>query len=139
MLSKHRDVCKFLHGHSRQVELVLEADELDQNEMVCDFKVFKEVINEYLQGFDHAMCVNTQDKNFAKLKELYGDRVIAFEGKDPTTEMMAKVIFDELEKRLESYRTETSARYPIRTKVRVVKVRVWETSSSWAEYAKSFE
>ena len=42
MLSKHPDLCKFPHGHSRKVEIVLEADTLDHNEMVCDFKAFKD-------------------------------------------------------------------------------------------------
>ena len=34
MLSKHPDKCRFPHGHTRRVELVLEADDLDENGMV---------------------------------------------------------------------------------------------------------
>ena len=41
MLSKHPDKCRFPHGHTRKVECVLVADTLDENEMVCDFKVVK--------------------------------------------------------------------------------------------------
>ena len=41
-LSKHPDKCQFPHGHSRKVEIELEADELDANDMVCDFKIVKE-------------------------------------------------------------------------------------------------
>ena len=50
MLSKHPDLCKFPHGHSRKVEFVLEADELDGNEMVCDFKSLKEAMSVFLQA-----------------------------------------------------------------------------------------
>ena len=49
MLSKHPDKCRFPHGHTRKVEFVLEADELDENEMVCDFKIVKEAVEGYLE------------------------------------------------------------------------------------------
>ena len=39
MLTKHPDKCRFPHGHTRRVEFVIEADELDENQMVCDFKI----------------------------------------------------------------------------------------------------
>ena len=137
MLSKHPDLCKFPHGHSRKVEFVLEADALNQNEMVCDFKVLKEAMRDYLQSFDHAICVNTHDPNFKQLKAAFGERVVAFEGKDPTTEVIAKAIFDEVTKRLMAYAGNPQAKYPIGNSIRVVSVRVWETSSSWAEYSEA--
>lgn len=61
MLSKHPDKCRFPHGHTRKVEFTLEADALDPNEMVCDFKVVKETMEALLDQYDHAMCVNTDD------------------------------------------------------------------------------
>lgn len=135
MLSKHPDKCKFPHGHTRKVEFVLEADELDDNEMVCDFKVVKQVIDDYLQTYDHAMCVNTADPMFETLKSAYGERVIGFENLDPTTELIAKTIYDVFQAKLDQYRQLPDSRYPIQADLRIVKVRVWETSSSWAEYA----
>lgn len=134
MLSKHPDKCRFPHGHTRKVEFVLEADELDANEMVCDFKVVRTVIDDYLQTFDHAMCVNTADPMFATLKEAYGERVIGFENQDPTTEVIAKTIHDTFQNKLNEYREKPNPRYPLQPEIRIVKVRVWETSSSWAEY-----
>lgn len=134
MLSKHPDLCKYPHGHSRKVEVVLEADTLDQNEMVCDFKALKDALGDYLQSFDHAMCVNTEDRNFAQLKKAYGAQVIAFKGEDPTTEVMARTIFLEAKKRLVAYIKSKKAKYPITVALRLARVRVWETSSSWAEY-----
>ena len=136
MLSKHPDLCKFPHGHSRKVEVILEADTLDQNEMVCDFKALKESLDDYLKTLDHAICVNTQDANFKHLRAAFGDRVVAFEAVDPTTEVMARTIFDFAKARLAAYSVNPSAKYSIRPTVRVVKLRLWETSSSWAEYSE---
>jgi 6-pyruvoyltetrahydropterin/6-carboxytetrahydropterin synthase len=136
MLSKHPDLCKYPHGHSRKVEIVLEAEMLDRNEMVCDFKALKDALGDYLQSFDHAMCVNTEDPNFALLKAAYGAQIIPFMGEDPTTEVMARTIFAEAKNRLAAYAASQKAKYPIPAKVRLTRVRVWETSSSWAEYAE---
>jgi 6-pyruvoyltetrahydropterin/6-carboxytetrahydropterin synthase len=134
MLSKHPDKCRFPHGHTRNVEFTLEADALDPNEMVCDFKVVKETMEALLDQYDHAMCVNTDDPKYADLKEAYGDRVIGFEKADPTTELLAKTIYEHFKRRLSEYAIRPNARYPIQATLRVVKVRLWETSSSWAEY-----
>ena len=134
MLSKHPDKCQFPHGHSRKVECVLEADALDENEMVCDFKVVREIMHAFLERFDHALCMNTEDPMFATLQAAYGERIIGFQGTDPTTEVMAKSFYDHLTARLKELAQSGSTRYPIRASLRVVKVRLWETSSSWAEY-----
>ncbi len=136
MLAKHPDKCRFPHGHTRAVELVLEADTLDGNEMVCDFKAVKELMEEFLEQFDHALCMNTADAKYADFKAAYGDRVIGFDQIDPTTEVMAKTIFDHLVAQLAGVAGDSTVRYPVRPDLRVVRVRVWETSSSWAEYSE---
>lgn len=137
MLTKHPDKCRFPHGHTRKIEFVIEAEELDQNQMVCDFKIIKEAIGEWLDTFDHAMCMNTADPAYAEFKSRYGERVIGFENQDPTTELMARTIFDYTDSALLQYAQRREVRYPLSSTVRLVKVRVWETSSSWAEYTKS--
>ena len=134
MLSKHPDKCRFPHGHSRKVEFVIEADELDANEMVCDFKIIREAIGDWLDSLDHALCMNTADPAYEDFKSRYGERVIGFENQDPTTELMARAIFDHTRKALEAYANQPATRYHLRSHVRLVKVRLWETSSSWAEY-----
>ena len=136
MLSKHPDLCKFPHGHSRKVEFVLEADELDQNEMVCDFKSLKEAMSNFLKAWDHALCVNTEDPQHDMLKKAYGERIISFNGIDPTTEVMARRVHDELKNNLAIYASNPAAKYRLRPSVRILKVRVWETSSSWAEFSE---
>jgi len=137
MLSKHPDKCAYPHGHTRKVEFVLEADELDQNEMVCDFKIISQVTSDFLAALDHAMCINTKDPRFADFKAAYGDRVIGFEALDPTTEVMAKTIFDHFKEKLAEYERRKEVQYPLRPNLRIIKVRLWETSSSWAEYGES--
>jgi len=134
MLSKHQDKCRFPHGHTRKVEFVLEAERLDRNDMVCDFLVVKEVIGDYLNTLDHAICVNSGDPAFPELRQRFGERVVAFENEDPTTEVMARVIFDAFAKRLSDYSAAIDNAYPLAREVRLVSVKVWETASSWAEY-----
>jgi len=134
MLSKHPDKCRFPHGHTRRVEFVLEAEDLDQNEMVCDFKIIKDAIGEWLDTFDHAMCMNTSDPAYTEFKRLYGERVIGFENQDPTTEVMARTIFDYAAAALTVYAARSESRYLLSPHVRLVRVRLWETTSSWAEY-----
>ena len=139
MLSKHPDKCVFPHGHSRTVEFVLEADELDQNEMVCDFKIIKAAVGEFLDGLDHAMCMNTDDPAYEEFKSRYGDRVIGYESQDPTTELMAKYIYEHAAQALNAYGQDPEPRYPLRDQVRLLRVRVSETSSSWAEYEPALD
>lgn len=134
MLSKHPDKCRFPHGHSRKVEIVLEAMDLDENGMVCDFKVVKEAVGDFLEGFDHSICMNTRDPMFETMKKAYGDRVIAFTDTEPTTEVLAKTFYDAFRDKLGEYGDQGAPRYILRDSVRIKRVRVWETSSSWAEY-----
>jgi 6-pyruvoyltetrahydropterin/6-carboxytetrahydropterin synthase len=134
MLAKHPDKCRFPHGHTRKVEFVLEADSLDSSDMVCDFKVLKELVGEFLESYDHALCMNTEDPKYTEMKAAYGERIIGFEKVDPTTEVMAATIFRHCQEQLAKRSAAPQDRYPVRASVRLVKVRVWETSSSWAEY-----
>ena len=134
MLSKHPEKCRFPHGHSRKVEFVLEADSLDANEMVCDFKLIKELMADFLETYDHALCMNTEDAQYPALKAAYGERIIGFTAIDPTTEVMAAAIYRHFQARLAERAAQTGQQYTIRPAVRIVSVRLWETSSSWAEY-----
>ena len=137
MLSKHPEKCKFPHGHSRKIELVVSASKLDEADMVCDFKVIKELMTDFLDTLDHAMCVNTADPGYKHLLALYGERIIKFENEDPTTEVIAKLIYDHFKTALREYasgQTLKAIPYDLRANLRIVKVRLWETNSSWAEY-----
>lgn len=135
-LAKHPEKCRFPHGHTRKVEFTLEADDLDENDMVCDFKAVKLLIHEFLDGYDHALCMNTDDPEYSRMKAAYGERIIGFTHRDPTTEVLAETIFTEFEKRLSSYSNSAAETFPVRPSVRIVSVRVWETTSSWAEFCR---
>lgn len=134
LLTKHRGRCRFPHGHSRTVEVVLAADRLDGNDMVCDFKAVKRMLEAFLDRWDHALCLNTAEPGFALLQQSYGDRIVPFTDTDPTTEVMARTIFDTLSRKLTEAAQDRSADYPVPAGVRLERVRVSETASSWAEY-----
>jgi 6-pyruvoyltetrahydropterin/6-carboxytetrahydropterin synthase len=134
LLSKHPGNCQFPHGHTRAVEMVFSADTLDDHEMVLDFKAVKLMTEGFLDQFDHALCMNAADPNYEVFQRVYGERIIPFHQEDPTSEVMARTIFLYVRQALEDAKLEANALYPIRDCVRLERVRVWETSSSWAEY-----
>ncbi len=136
MLSKHPDKCRFPHGHSRKVEVILAANELDEHGMVCDFKIVKQVLGDFIDRFDHALCVNTADPMYETLRQAYGERIIPFEQTEPTTEVLARSFFDHCAKLLADYAGQPTDKYPLRQSVKLERVRIWETSSSWAEYQR---
>ncbi len=47
-LSKHPGPCRYVHGHTRKIEVVISAETLDKNDMVCDFKAVKAVIKKVI-------------------------------------------------------------------------------------------
>ena len=105
--------------------------------MVCDFKAIKEALHRVLETWDHALCVNDADPQFAFYQKTYGANIVAFAQTDPTSEVMARTLFAETKALLAAAAQSTppsSSRYPISSAVRVERVRVTETSSSWAEY-----
>lgn len=138
MLTKHPEKCKYPHGHSRKVEVLLSGDELDASDMVCDFKAVKLAVGEFIDSFDHAICVNSTDPFLVALREIPGSRVIVYPETDPTTEVMARHIFEHIKTALAAdveYSTpNTHARYRIGAGVKLDRVRLWETVDSWAEY-----
>lgn len=137
MLSKHPELCKYPHGHSRRVELVLASPTLDERDMVCDFKWVKLAVKECLDQFDHALCVNANDPILETLDRERA-RLVVFDEGDPTTELIAKRIFDHLNDRIQaadSFISDAGVTYTIGGEVRVERVRVGETPTSWAEYS----
>jgi len=122
LLSKNPGACRFPHGHSRTIEIVVTSATLDSADMVCDFKVLKSATARIVERFDHTFAVNSSDPRFSEWRAAYGEHVVAFPKTDPTTEVLARTIF-------ENVRSELAI-----PGVRVEKVRVTETATSWAEY-----
>ena len=139
ILSKHPHKCRFPHGHSRRVDIVVAADQLDANDMVCDFKAIKLLIESFLSSWDHALCLNTDDPHFAFYEKAYGTQIIPFPHTDPTSEVMVKALFHELKRSLAHAQKNPASPggiLPIQPGVRLQRVRLTETSSSWAEYSE---
>lgn len=137
MLSKHPGRCRLPHGHSRRVDLVISADRLDANDMVCDFKALKLAVEDYLDQYDHALMVNAADPILDSLPEQYRGRLIVLEGEDPTTEVLARRIFEHVLGQIRdggSYADPQGNVFSLPTHLTLERVRVTETSSSWAEY-----
>jgi len=139
MLSKHPGRCRLPHGHSRRVDLVISSPELDGSDMVCDFKALKLAVEDHLDQYDHAMMVNSDDAILEDLTEQYRERLIVLKNEDPTTEVLARRIYEFVESRIRaggSYSDRAGNSYSLPTHLTLERVRVTETSSSWAEYAR---
>lgn len=145
MLSRHPSRCRFPHGHTRRIELVVSSVGLDENGMVCDFKALKLAVGELIDSLDHAMVMNSEDPALAAMREVLGqhrrggeaDRLIVLEGQEPTTEAMARLIYEHLASRVSSGEPLVDAggtQYRLPAGLMVERVRVSETSTSWAEY-----
>ncbi|NUQ01253.1 MAG: 6-carboxytetrahydropterin synthase [Armatimonadetes bacterium] len=138
LLSKHAERCRFPHGHSRRVEVVVEANALDEHDMVVDFKALKLAVGEFIDRYDHAMCIHVDHPLYADMVRCYGEegRIIAYQQQDPTTEVMAREMFDYIAAQLEGGRVlrgESGNEYRLPAGLKLRRVRLWETSSSWAE------
>ena len=136
-LSKHPEKCRFPHGHTRTIEVVLSAESLDPNDMVCDYKALKTVVARELERFDHAMLLAASDP----LREAFApfsERVVLMEEGDPTTEVLARHLFLAVSAAFRPGMEVTSpggATYRVPPTVRLERVRVWETPNTWGEYS----
>jgi 6-pyruvoyltetrahydropterin/6-carboxytetrahydropterin synthase len=139
MLSKHRERCRFPHGHTRRIEVVVSSDKLDSNDMVLDFKALKLAVSEYIERLDHAMAVNSNDPMLESIRAVHPESLIVFEGQDPTTEVIAKDLFDFVGCALRHGfvgQSKSGNNYSIPAgSVELERVRVWETPDSWAEFS----
>ncbi len=135
-LSKHPEKCRFPHGHSLRIEVVARGRELDDHDMVCDYKALKMVVIDVVKRLDHAMALNSADPQLEGLTAI-GDRVLIFDDCDPTTEVLARWIYQQMAERIAANGTVESpsgTSYEIPAGLELERVRVWETSTSWGEY-----
>ena len=106
-LREYEGNCERLHGHHWQVEVTVEADSLDSRGMAVDFRAIKGALAAMLAGFDHR----------------YLNEVPPFDGVNPSSENIARRIFEEMER-------------TIPPPVRVARVTVWESEDARAEYSR---
>lgn len=134
MLSRHPERCRFPHGHTRTVEVVIAGSQLNEDGMLVDFKALKRAVAAHIERYDHAMAVNSQDPALPFLKQTYpDDAIIVFENEEPTTEAMAREIYEHVANVFAAGFQDGPYHIPA-GEARVERVRVWETPNSWAEY-----
>jgi 6-pyruvoyltetrahydropterin/6-carboxytetrahydropterin synthase len=85
--------------------------------MVCDFSDIKRIVKGWIdRELDHKMILRHDDPLVAPLQSL-GEPIFVVDS-NPTVERLAKLIFD----------------YAVSQQLPVVRVTIWETPTSFAEY-----
>ncbi len=96
--------CKELHGHTWQIEITVMSENLNDMGLVVDFKDIKKRLKSFLDQLDH-VCLND---------------LPAFDEENPTTENIAKFIYQNFAKDLK----------PLTLK----SVQVWESDTASITY-----
>ena len=110
-------ICKHPHGHNAVAEIEVRTDHLDARNMVCDFSDIKRIVKSWIdRELDHKMVLRRDDPLVEPLRQL-GEPMFLVES-NPTVERIARLIFD----------------YATGEGLPVVRVKVWETPTSYAEY-----
>jgi len=110
-------VCQHPHGHNAVAEIEVQAAELDRRNMVCDFGDIKQIVKGWIdKELDHKMLLRADDPLVKPLQQL-GEPVFLLDS-NPTVERIARLIFE----------------YTLDQGFPVVRVTVWETPTSFAEY-----
>jgi 6-pyruvoyltetrahydropterin/6-carboxytetrahydropterin synthase len=115
-------ICKHPHGHNAVAEIEVRTGQLDSRNMVCDFSDIKRMVKGWIdKELDHKMLLRHDDP-LVKLLQQLGEPVYLLDS-NPTVERIARLIYDHA----------SEQGFP------VVRVKVWETPTSFAEYGKSQE
>jgi 6-pyruvoyltetrahydropterin/6-carboxytetrahydropterin synthase len=134
MLSRHSERCRFPHGHTRKIEVVVSGTRLDANDMLIDFKALRLAFQDHIDRYDHSMAINSMDPALPEMRARYPEcALVVFENTEPTTEALARELFEFGQQML--LKGFEASNYRIAPgQVQLDRVRVWETPSSWAEY-----
>lgn len=104
-LRGYKGKCENMHGHNWRVQVSISSEKLNDIGIVIDFNDLKKVTNEVISALDHS----------------YLNEVFPFTEINPSSENIAKWIFESLKKRLED-------------SVKVNSITVWESENSSATY-----
>lgn len=99
--------CEELHGHNWKIEVSLTSDRLNKEGVVIDFQILKQKLEKVLKPLDHT----------------YLNDLPYFSGEEPSSENIAKYIFDKLKKDLKGHRANLK------------KVTAWESENACAAYS----
>lgn len=117
-LTRYVGKCQHLHGHNGRVEIEISGEELDERGMLTDFGDIKRLMKTWIdETLDHRMILKDDDPFVEVLRER-GEPVFTID-ENPTAEALARLIF-------------LKAR---ELGLPVSRVRMWETSDSFAAYS----
>ena len=105
-LRGYKGKCEALHGHNWRVQIVVSSDKLNEIGIVLDFHELKEISREVILPLDHSFL----------------NDVFPFTEINPSSENIARWIYDSLKKKLQTKNCMISS------------VTVWENDSSSATY-----
>ncbi len=108
-LRNYQGKCENLHGHNWKVEIVVKGESLNKSGMLVDFGILKRYLKEVLDLLDHK-CIN--------------DEIDYFKDKSPSSENIAKYIYDNMSDRLKDF--DVSVDY----------VKVFESENSFAVFSE---
>jgi 6-pyruvoyltetrahydropterin/6-carboxytetrahydropterin synthase len=103
-LRGYKGKCESLHGHNWKVEAQVQRRALDKAGMVVDFHLLKDELTGVLAGLDHR----------------YLNEIPPFNKTNPTSENIARYVYDRLKKKLRGLSS----------------VVVWENDSCCAKYGE---
>lgn len=106
-LRGYKGKCENLHGHNWKVQVYVKAEKLNEIDIAIDFHDLKRISNEIVSQLDHK-CLNN---------------IFPFTEKNPSSENLARWIFDSIKDRLSDY-----------PNVAVSAVVVWESDTASAKY-----
>jgi len=98
--------CEHLHGHNWKVQVHVSAEKLDEIDLAMDFHELKRMTKEVTAPLDHSFL----------------NDVFPFTEKNPSSENIAKWIFDSLKKKINNENLQLNA------------VTVWESDTASATY-----
>lgn len=105
-LRGYKGKCENMHGHNWRVQISVAAERLNEIDIAIDFHDLKRIAAEVVAPLDHTFL----------------NDVFPFTEKNPSSENIAKWIFDSLKKKIN-----TDA-------IHVAAVTVWESETSSASY-----
>lgn len=141
-LTNYSGKCASIHGHSYLWEVECECMEgLDSRGMVIDFGDLKAAMKTWIYDvYDHALVLDKQDPLIARPDFLRAiidaadgtaQKLVEFPG-NPTAENFAAHTANLLQIQLEDTHLDDAT-------YRIVRVRVWETANSYAEWTAEEE
>lgn len=98
--------CEELHGHNWKIEVTASSRRLNKEGVVIDFEILKQKLSKVLKSLDHTFL----------------NDLPYFDEKEPSSENIAKYIFDKLKMELKGY-----------TGI-LRRVTAWESETSCATY-----